>query len=385
MNTNQTSRLTIAIFLLILGGCGSPRQENQQEGTLSAKYDALLPELLEKRSVPGVAIAVIKNGMPVWSRGYGYSVKHSRKQVTSDTRFNIGSVSKAMTAWAVMKLVELGLLELDVPVDYYLKRWHLPQSDFDNSQVTVRRLLNHTSGLSTYPISESFNAYRPGSPMPSIVEALSRSYGSFGKLRLVQQPGRSFQYNNGNYAILQLLIEDITGEPFPAFMQRTIFAPLGMQHTGYQRTSSVAEAYGEGNGPRPQFDYVEQASGGVFTTVSDLALFVSAIDSSDKGPPGRDVLKPSILAEMITPSKESNGQYGLGYQMSPLKKNSYFVAHQGANEGFRSLFLFDPEKRSGIVILTNSDIGGRIVADIVCVWAHSHDIDLSNPCPDDRK
>jgi CubicO group peptidase (beta-lactamase class C family) len=87
---------------------------------------------------------------------------------------------------------------------------------------------------------------------------------------------------------------------------------------------------------------------------------------------------------MITPSKESNGQYGLGYQMSPLKKNSYFVAHQGANEGFRSLFLFDPEKRSGIVILTNSDIGGRIVADIVCVWADSNGIDLSNPCPDDQ-
>jgi CubicO group peptidase (beta-lactamase class C family) len=382
MNANQI--LAIAIVLLILGGCGSPHQENQQVGTLYAKYDALLPELLEKRSIPGVAIAVIQNGNPVWSKGYGYSVKHSHTPLTSDTRFNIGSVSKAITAWAVLKLVESGLVELDAPADHYLKRWHLPQSDFDNSQVTVRRLLNHTSGLSTYPISESFNAYRHGSPMPSIAEALSRSYGSFGKLRLVQQPGKSFQYNNGNYAILQLLIEDVTGESFPAFMQHTIFNPLGMKHTGYHRTSSVAMAYGEGNEPRQQFDYVEQASGGIFTTVSDLATFVSAIDSSDSSLPGRGVLKPSTVENMISPSDETNGQYGLGYQMAPLKKNGYFVAHQGANEGFRSLFLFDREKRCGIVILTNSDVGGRIVADIVCVWAKSTGIELSNPCPDSQ-
>jgi len=381
MITYLTSRLTVAISLLIVASCGNPHPEGQQGNTISAKYDAFVPGLLDERGVSGVAIAVIQNGVPIWSKGYGYADRNSRREVTSDTRFNIGSVSKTLTAWAVMALVEKGIVEIDAPADRYLKRWHLPQSEFDNNQITVRRLLNHTSGLSTYPISESLNAYRPGSPMPSIVEALSRSYGSFGKLRLVQQPGSSFQYNNGNYAILQLLIEDVTSESFSVFMQRTIFDPLGMRHTGYQRTSSVAMAYGEGNEPRQPFDYVEQASGGIFTTVSDLATFVAAIDSSDRSLPGRDVLKPSTVEEMIRPSKETNHQYGLGYQMAPLKKNGYFVAHQGANDGFRSLFLFDGEKRSGIVILTNSDVGGRIIADIVCVWAKFVGIELSNPCP----
>lgn len=369
---------------LMVGSCDNHRQKGQQGDPISSKYDALVPELLNKTGVSGVAIAVIKNGVPIWSKGYGFSDRKSRKEVTTDTRFNIGSVSKTLTAWGVMKLVETGIVELDVSVDRYLKRWHLPQSEFDNSRVTVRRLLNHTSGLSTYPISESFNAYPPGSSMPSIVEALSRSYGSFRKLRLVQEPGKSFQYNNGNYAILQLLIEDVTGKSFSVFMQRSIFEPLGMQHTGYHRTSSVAMAYGEGNKPRQQFDYVEQASGGIFTTASDLATFVAAIDSSDSSLPGRGVLKPSTVEEIITPSKETNNQYGLGFQMAPLKKNSYFVAHQGANEGFRSLFLFDREKRSGIVILTNSDVGGRIIADIVCVWAKYVGIELSNPCPDNH-
>lgn len=383
MDTHLPFKSPILILLLFVIGCNNPRQDAQQSDGLSAQYDALIPKLLQRRGVPGVAIAVIRSGVPIWSNGYGFSDKEAAKHISSDTRFNIGSVSKAMTAWGVMRLVEQGLIELDVPVDQYLKRWHLLPSDFDNSQVTVRRLLTHTSGLSTYPIGESFNAYPPGSPMPPIVEALSRSYGSFGKLRVVRQPGKSFEYNNGNYAILQLLIEDVSGQRFADFMQQTIFNPLGMRNTGYERTPSVTKAYGENNEPRQPFDYVEQASGGVFTTVSDLALFVSAIDSNDTNPSGRGVLKTAAVAEMITPSKETNGQYGLGYQMAPLRKEGYFVAHQGANEGFRSLFLFDRAKRSGIAILTNSDTGGRIVADIVCAWAKSSGIELSNPCPED--
>ncbi|MEW6703072.1 MAG: serine hydrolase domain-containing protein [Bacteroidota bacterium] len=390
MNTNQAFKLTVPILFLIVEGCNDPRQNVQQGDTIFAQYDALFPELLEKRDVPGVAIAIIQNGIPIWSNGYGFSYKHSDKRVTSDTRFNIGSVSKAITAWAVMKLVERSLIELDAPVDRYLKRWHLPKSDFDNHKVTVRRLLNHTAGLSVYPAGVTVDPaglYRPGDKLPTLEESLSRSRGSFGVLRVIREPGTRYEYNNGGYAILQLLVEEVTGETFADYMQRAIFSPLRMYNTGYhwspELQTAVAAPYNEHGEVWPHYLGVEQGSGGVFTTVSDLALFVAAIDSSGVGLPGRGVLKPSTVVEMLAPSKETNGQYGLGYQMAPLKKNGYFIAHQGANEGFRSLFLFDREKRSGIVILTNSDVGTRIVADIVCVWAKSVAIELSNPCPDD--
>ena len=284
-----------------------------------------------------------------------------------------------------MALVEKGIINLDTPVDYYLKRWQLPDAGFDNNKVTVRRLLNHTSGLSIYPMSASINGYLPDEKLPSLHEVLSKSYNGYGKLRLIQNPGSGFQYNNGNYLILQLLIEDVTGHSFSDYLQQKIFKPLSMVNTGCawnkEIADNIATPYNQEGESWPHFQYVEEASGGIYTTITDLTKFVAAMDSSDGNPPGRGVLKPETIHLMISPAEETGNQYGLGYQIATLKKYGYFASHHGSNEGFNALFLMDTKKRAGVVIMTNSDSGGRVVGEIVCEWAKWAGIELSEPCP----
>lgn len=374
-------RLSMMIIPLI-AACSMNSGQNTEPHPLLSEYDSVIPQLLKKRGVPGIAFAVIQNGSVVVTRAYGYSRVDPAALVSDTTRFNVGSVSKAMTAWGVMKLVEEKVVNLDQEVDKYLKRWHLPDTKFDNRKVTVRRLLNHTSGLSTYPISESLNGYPVGSALPPVEEALSRVYPVFGRLRLVEKPGENYHYNNGNYIILQLLIEDVTGKPFHEYMDSVVFKPLNMKNTSYRFTDEMAIGYDENNEAYGSYDYVEKGSGGVVTTARDLALFLCAIDGNGELKPGRGILKPETVDMMLTPTLETKGLSGLGYQMNLLRKFGYFISHEGANEGFRSIFLFDPQKHSGIVILSNSDKGGRIFAEIICIWTRWAKIELAYPCPE---
>lgn len=370
------------MIIPLIAGCSMNSGQNTEHVSLIGDYDSVVPQLLEKRAVPGIAIAVIQDGSVIFSRAYGYSRMEPASLVSDTTRFNIGSVSKSMTAWGVMKLVEDGMIDLDDDVDQYLERWHLPSTDYDNRRVTIRRLLNHTSGLSTYPINESINGYPVGSTLPSIEEALSREYPVFGNLRLIEQPGENYHYNNGNYLILQLLIEDVTGKSFQKYMDSVVFDPLSMQHTGYANNRDVATGYDENNEPYAIVDYVERGSGGVMTTAKDLASFLCAIDSDGEHEPGRGILKPETVDMMLTPTLETRGLSGLGYQVNLLRKFGYFIGHEGANEGFRSIFLFDPQKHAGIVILSNSDKGGRIFAEVICMWTKWAGIELAYPCPE---
>ncbi|HXG48582.1 MAG TPA: serine hydrolase domain-containing protein, partial [Methylomirabilota bacterium] len=182
-----------------------------------------MPELLARHSVPGAQIAVIDQGAVAWCGSYGFADLSLSRPVTDRTLFNVGSVSKTVAAWGVLALVDARAdLELDSPVERFLTRWHIPESEFDANAVTVRRLLNHTSGLSVLPASESFT-------YPSSLEGiLSQSYGAFGRFRLVRAPGTLFEYNNGNYTLLELLIEEVTGSKFSTYMRQVVFEPLGM-------------------------------------------------------------------------------------------------------------------------------------------------------------
>jgi len=114
------------------------------------ELDEKIPAWLEEFIVPGAAIALIDNGEVIFQKGYGYADVKNQVKINSQTGFNIGSISKTVTAWGVMKLVEDGKIELDSPAEKYLTRWHFPNSDYDVDEVTIRRLLSHTAGLSLH-------------------------------------------------------------------------------------------------------------------------------------------------------------------------------------------------------------------------------------------
>ncbi|MFN2439079.1 MAG: serine hydrolase domain-containing protein [Chitinophagaceae bacterium] len=164
--------------------------------SLEKKLDSLVPLILKEYKVPGVSLAVIRDGKVFWTKGYGMADKEKKIPVSSITRFNIGSVSKTFTAFAVLMLSERGMINIDSPIHKYLKRWQLPFSKFDNKKVTIRRVVSHTAGLS---VAGYHGIYKPGDALPTLVQSLSGYEGSDGALYVMQEPGTVMRYSSGGY------------------------------------------------------------------------------------------------------------------------------------------------------------------------------------------
>ena len=159
--------------------------------------------------------------------------------VDRDTRFPLASMSKWFTAYAVLQLVPSGRLDLDAPIGSYLTQWQLPAGPFDAQQVTIRRLLSHTAGLTD---GLGFGDYLPSESVPSLPETLRHPQASADTAVVIavgRPPGSGFQYSGGGYLMLQALLEDVTGIPFATWMQDSVFRPLGMHRATYAYLGSL--------------------------------------------------------------------------------------------------------------------------------------------------
>jgi len=270
--------------------------------SFASTVDAVTPSLLREYAVPGAAVALIQRGRIVWMHGYGFANVASGTRVTAETVFNVGSISKSPTAWAVMQLVDQGKVDLDRPVDSYLKRWHLPAFSFHNSQVTVRRLLSHTSGISNH----DFHGWDPESPPPPIEDSLSGKTGT-GEVRVVAAPGSGFHYSGANYAILQILIEEVSGQRFHDYMRANVFQLLQMPNSQYglppKFQQVMATPYDGLGSAIPILRYNELSAAGLTTTLHDLAKFATAGLRSPAGEAARrGVVKEQSIAQMQSPA-----------------------------------------------------------------------------------
>jgi len=327
------------------------------------QFDQLIPRLMEQYKVPGVAVSLVQDEV-VWSKGYGLADQEQSVPVAADTVFQAASISKAVTSWGVMHVVEKGLLELDAPVERYLTRWHLPPSSFDASGVTIRRLLSHNAGLSVsgYP-----GYWLPGVKLPSLEESLSGKNGDGEELRIIMEPGTGYSYSGGGFTLLQLVIEEVTGEAFSSYMQREVLDPLGMNHSSFEWRSDLrpktAIAYDEGGSPVPNYLYTEQAAAGLYTTAADLARFVAAEMPGPNGElAGRGVLAPETLDLMSEPlfPLQTGVSQSLGQSIVTIPDGSKVLQHWGGNTGWQGFIAANPKWGMGFVILTNSDNGGRL-------------------------
>jgi CubicO group peptidase (beta-lactamase class C family) len=336
------------------------------------------PSLLKEFAVSGAAVALIRNGEVTWMQGFGVADDESGRPVTPETVFNVGSISKTVTAWGVLRLVDRGAVDLDRPALTYLKRWRLPASSFDAQGVTVRRLLSHTSGVSAH----DYHGSDPDGPLPAIEDSLLGKTGT-GEVRLVAAPGTGFSYSGGNYAILQLLIEELSGQTFSDYMDATVLQPLGMKASGFgwpvRLRADAARAHGLFGEVLPTLRYNELAVAGLATTLRDLARFASAALKTDAaGLPGRGVLKPETVALMLSPAPATRSAndiygpepaYGLGYTVRPQQfAGKVGVGHGGSNRGWESLFQIVPSTGDGIVVLTNGSNGQAVVSSLLCAW-----------------
>lgn len=339
------------------------------EDALHDELERLGWELTEEHHVPGVAIACIRAGKTAWTLGCGYADVASERLVTGDTLFNIGSISKTVAAWGALKLVEAGKVDLDAPIADSLTRWTLPPSEFDARGVTLRRLLSHTAGLSLH----GYPGFDPGQPLPTLEQSLAGDTNGAGDVRLVRAPGTKWQYSGGGYTLVQLMIEELSGQPFAEYMRSAVLLPLGMEHSDYRWTEEVgrlaATPYDEEGKPIGGPRFTAAAAAGLQTSAAELARFVCASLTRFAGDDAPTVLTRATIERMQTPAPAAP-EYGLGYEIE-RRGALVVVGHGGANRGWMANLRLVPASGDGIVILTNGSNGQRLHIPIERAWLAS--------------
>ena len=318
--------------------------------------------------VPGVSIAVIHDGKIEWARGYGV-VSVGGAPVTPETLFQAASISKPVTAMAVLHLVQTGKLNLDTDVNQYLRLWRVPANDFSRqTKITLRELLSHTAGMTVH----GFPGYASDAPLPTLLQILDGAKpANSPAIRVDIAPGSEWRYSGGGFVVTQELLLEVTGKPFPAFMKETVLGPAGMARSTYEqplpksRLGEAAVPYHSNGQPTPGGPHVypEMSAAGLWTTPSDLARFAIELQNALAGK--SSILSAAEAKEMLTPVK---GDWGLGIGVGGGAAHPYFQ-HGGANDGFQC-DLVAYNSGDGVAIMTNSDNGGRLAGEILRTIAY---------------
>jgi CubicO group peptidase (beta-lactamase class C family) len=351
-------RLITTTFLLSVALCAaqSLAPPVPMNAAAEAHLQAYIPALMEKAGVPGLSIAVIRDGRTVWSESFGVRSETTKKPVTKDTYFNVGSLSKPVFAYGVLKLVDAGKLKLDEPLAPYLPK-EMTEGDPRFQQITARFVLSHRTGFPNWP-------------------------GDGKPLTIHFTPGERFSYSGSGMVFLQKAVEKITGKPLNDYLREAVFEPLGMKHSSYVWNpafeSDVAIGHDIAGVPVDLFKADQaNAAASLETTAEDYANFLDAI-LEGKG------LAPATVHEMeriqiavdpacancidSTPSGKLSTSifWGLGFGIEKTAEGES-LWHWGDNGVFKAFFVVRPASKSGVVYMTNSEnglsIGRQILAE----------------------
>lgn len=365
--------LFLAIFITPFLFDYNSLTKNEDIYSMIENLETKIPVLLNKYNIPGASISLIENGEIKWIGTFGYADIEEKIEINKATVYQVASISKSVTALGIMKLVEDGILNLDDPIEKYITRWEIPESIYDKDEVTIRRLLSHTAGLSRgggYPGYESFDK------LPALEESLSGIGGGSKPVELVYEPGTRFYYSGGGYSLLQLLIEEVTGKDFEAYMDEKVLMPLKMEDSSFlwkeSKHSVTAKAYDENLNVLPNYLFIERAAAGLYTTVEDMSKFVIA---GIIGYKENNILLKETLEEMHKPVLDVVGLEGFIYNTTALghfvnieQSKPPLVAHDGSNKGWKATFSLVPDTGDGIVILTNGNNGTYLINQVLNSW-----------------
>ena len=327
----------------------------------AASIGAVVAAYRAKTRIPGIAVAVTRGRDVIHAAGYGHNA--GRDPVTDRTVMAVASLSKSVTALAVMQFVDAGRVRLDAPVRGYLPEFTM--LDKRASTITVRQLLDQTSGMSD-------RRYRQFSG--PAVQTLRERVASLRTARLAADPGNRHEYHNPNFQVAARLVEVVSGQPFDGYLRRHMFGPLGMPDSrtvdtsddvppgtrGHRMIAGVSVALPE----PPAFG---NGSGGVLSTARDWAAWLIAQHDQGRGPDGRPVVSPAAVAEMHRPSPV--GSYGLGWDTGRTASGAPLIEHTGGLVTATAYQALLPSTGHGIAVLANSgsqygdavDLGARLV------------------------
>jgi CubicO group peptidase (beta-lactamase class C family) len=314
-----------------------------------------LAERMRFYHVPGVSIAVINNGVLEWARGYGVRQAGGNEPVTAETLFPAGFITQPVTAMAVMRLVQEGKLRSDEDINQRLISWKIPENEHTKERkVTLRLLLNQTSGLS---FSE-FKGYPIDGAVPTLRQLLEGLPPAPAQpVRVEQTPGTEVgRIYGSDYHVLQQLLIDVTGKPFPQLMQETVLDRLGMQHSTFQQPlpkslwAQTASGHLKDGEPVKNgwYVYPEMARTGLWTTPSDLARFAIDLHLTTAGKSSR-VLSAEMMGQMDQILGPSENIVHDERAVGPSKWKLYV----GYAEGFLVYMVNYPNSGKGAVVMIN--------------------------------
>ncbi len=325
--------------------------------------------LMRKYKIPGVNIAIIKQGKIIWSNAYGYADKEKKIPMKVGTICRVESISKSVTTWGVMRLAYNGKINLDEPVAKYFKTWEFPPSAYHPEKITIRQLLSHSAGL---PLGTIGVRYSPEEARPTLKESLYKD------AIMIAPAGSIFSYSNTGFNLLELLIEEVTKQPFADFMQKEVLNNLGMKHSSYKWNNNYTpfpKGYTLNGTAIPEYVYPEKGAGGLFSTVEDIALFVTA-GTTKYNTIGLKIMSNEFIHKMYQPTIKIPGLYGFafpwygfGHFIEFSKNNKKAVSHGGQGTGWMTHFHSLPETGDGIVLVTNSQRSWPFFAYILNDWS----------------
>ena len=317
--------------------------------------------------VKGLSVAVVSNYKVVWAKGYGWADESEKRPVTTETLFEPGSISKSLNAVTVLKLVQDKKLDLYTDINTYLKSWKFPYDSVSrNKKITLAHLLSHSAGLTVH----GFPGYDRKDKIPTLPEVLDgKSPANTPAVRSFMEPDVKFQYSGGGTTISQLIIQDITQQPYDKFVYENVLKPIGMQNSFYSQPPSDDKAklcatgyYQNGEAVNNKFHvYPEQGAAGLWMTPSDLCNYIIETQLAYEGKSAK-VLNQEMTKLRLTPYKDRSSALGVFIEerkdrgLLPLNyESAKYFQHGAGNEGFSGQYYGSLDgKGNGIAIFLNN-------------------------------
>jgi CubicO group peptidase (beta-lactamase class C family) len=310
-----------------------------------------LDEVMRTLNIPSVSIALIDNGEIAWVASFG--------DLRPRPIYQAASLSKFVTAVAVMRLVQERQLDLDKDIRVYLTSWRLPDSPHaKGGAVTLRRLLSMTAGIGV----PGYVGYPPGAPLPNLTEILDGlPPANSSPVTIEMTPGTAYAYSGGGYEIVEAVIQDVTGQPFATAMSRLVFEPTDMTDSAFAQSLPEPLIGRAASGHRPDGSELpggwrvmpELAAGGLWSTAGDLAKLLVAVGRAARGTSTR-LLTQQAAGSMLT--RQPPGPYGLGAAVNGGGEELVLMK-RGQNVGYQSYLILFPRLGKGLVVMTGSDNG----------------------------
>ncbi|MEH6989686.1 serine hydrolase domain-containing protein [Cytobacillus firmus] len=362
----------ILILILFTSFSCLPENSASAEEDIEAKIEKAIKDYLEDYQVPGASVAFVNNNELFFSKSWGVTGE-SEEEVTEQTPFTIGSISKSLTAMAIMKLADNGTIRLDASIEEYLP-W-LKLNKGKAGEITVEQLLAQTSGFSTYDGLALSDKELTGS------KAIKHQVKKLAEVELTAAPGEKHQYSNANFLILGAMIEELTGMSYEEYMEQQIFDPLGMKYAAADKEGAYEKGYLSGY--QSWFGFPVKSSvayddagapyGYITASSADMVQFVKLL--SGKGPEHFIIDKTLDLFKTPQVQTGEDRYYGLGIRISGPDTPKEIIWHSGSTPDSHAEIFYIPGTSWGGVILTNKN---HILEEDGLYYLKEHIISLLN-------